>query len=237
MDGWKREICDLKTSGDMPVFFPTFVVVAFSSPLVTPPTATPNWHAAKLEAHGRLIDLVRDDVLIGGPRALDGSGVHTEPLVRALPRLYGFDARACGDLTPDLVAYDPKDRVIFVVEVTIVPDAALGRYVYRKLRKYRRLCSGAKPEAPLVCAAPLVIAVGTGGTVPESTQEALATLLSPSSGASWTPMLDGVLARAREIARSRPDAPSMRPRAMDPGPCHALRPSRRQRWRKRQLES
>lgn len=161
-----------------------------------------SWHRAKRRAHDTVVELCRE-LLVDGPRRC--SAVHVEPIVDELPAAYGLRSARRPRLTPDLVAFDEGEALI--VEVTIVPDAAVNSYASRKRAKY----------APLGKTA--IVALGTGGAVPGSTLEAIDTLLGGSgrgdsaaaedgSGSGpMAPLAASFLERALAAARSRPDAP------------------------------
>ena len=157
-----------------------------------------NLNVAKAAAHAELVELVRGR-LVDGPRQLPAGAVHVEAALHMLPPAYGLPTTPpLGLLSPDVVALDATNNELLIIECTICPDPALSRYVHRKTDKYRT------PAKMVGAAPPLVVALGTGGTVPESTKAALA-------------MLDGtdvpsedLLERCISIARRRPDAPKAR---------------------------
>lgn len=227
--------------------------------LVAPGRALTNWHVSKSQTHDALLSLVRD-VLVFGPRRLPETCVHLESVVRTLPHSYGLPSSAPGGLlTPDLVAADHSRGELLIVEVTCVPDAALGRYARRKASKYYSLCNHAARASSLMrVGAPLVVALGTGGCVPTATRDAFCRLLGldeahdsvarraqecvdayADAGATLDERgepptsLQTVLARAIAIARGRVDAPlrSISQRGHERG-------TRRERWQawKQRLE-
>ena len=209
-----------------------------------------NWHVSKSQTHDALLSLVRD-VLVFGPRRLPETCVHLESVVRTLPHSYGLPSSAPGGLlTPDLVAADHSRGELLIVEITCVPDAALGRYVRRKASKYYSLCNHAARASGLRVGAPLVVALGTGGCVPTATRDAFCRLLGldeahdsvarraqdcvdayADAGANLNERgvpptsLQTVLASAIAIARGRADAPlrSISQRGHERG-------TRRERW-------
>ena len=182
-----------------------------------------NWHNAKAAAHDELIALINDN-LVWGPRRVPKSAVFVERAVHQLPRECGLPwmAEGVGLLSPDLVALDSKNGELLIIEVTICPDVALGKYVNRKRSKYLPLCKTLAFERTpnLVVPPPLVVAVGTGGGIPLSTQDAMARILAASHeerfgdvGAAPDSLLvqrDLILDEAVRIAKSRPDAPAAR---------------------------
>ena len=180
-------------------------VLAASSFATRPPTK--NWHAAKAAAHDSLIVLVQNS-LRDGPRQLPAEDVYVERAVHTLPRESGLPSApsGLGLLTPDLVAIDAKSAELLIIEVTICPDGALGKYASRKAQKYRALCRLAAQESSLRVAPPLIVAVGTSGHLPDGTRAAIAALLSESADEG---QLQHVLDEASAIARTRPDAPRL----------------------------
>ena len=221
--------------------------------LVAPGRALTNWHVSKSQTHDALLSLVRD-VLVFGPRRLPETCVHLESVVRTLPHIYGLPSSAPGGLlTPDLVAADHSRGELLIVEITCVPDAALGRYVRRKASKYYSLCNHAARASGLRVGAPLVVALGTGGCVPTATRDAFCRLLgldeahdsvarraqecvdayvdagaTLDEGGEPSTSLQTVLTRAIAIARGRVDAPlrSISQRGHERG-------TRRERWQAR----
>lgn len=182
-----------------------------------------NWNLAKAKAHDDLIALLMDQ-LINGPRRLQPSAVFVEQAVHELPRECGLPwaAEGIGLLTPDIVALDAEAGELLIIEVTICPDAALGKYIGRKRQKYLPLCRNlAFYRTPqMVVAPPLVVAVGTSGRIPESSRDAVGVLLAAPHevrfGGGGAATNDGVLLQrdlvldeAVAIARSRPDAPPL----------------------------
>lgn len=168
--------------------------------LLLPSCSALNLNVAKENSHAELVELVRGR-LVNGPRQLPPGAVHVEAALHTLPRDYGLPTSPpLGLLSPDVIAFDSKRQQLLIVECTICPDPALGRYVHRKTDKYRT------PAKMAGAAPPLVVALGTGGTVPESTKAALAML-----DAADVPRED-LLERAVSIARRRPDAPKRRGR-------------------------
>ncbi len=131
--------------------------------------------------------------------------------------------------TPDLVAADLQRRELLVLEVTIVPDEALGRYFARKRQKYAALCRAA--NAPTAAAdgdsagegavdvsgggartaaagalalralPPVVVAVGTSGALHPASAAALREVVGLDEG-----QLQSFASEAAAIARARPGA-------------------------------
>ena len=165
--------------------------------------ASANWNLAKQEAHDQLISLVRETLLAADARDVPAAGLHTEAAVRDLPAEYNLRFGATeAALTPDLVAADYASWEVLIIEVTIVPCAALPKYAARKRRKYAGLSSRGESAAQsgFRVLAPLVVAVGTGGTVPACTLEAMRTIgLTEDEARAFS-------ARAVAVATSRPDA-------------------------------
>lgn len=163
-----------------------------------------HWHRAKEAAHSGVIELVRASLLSTDGRSLPAGCVHVEPTVSDLPADYGLPrVGPLAQLTPDIVAVDRSAQELLLIEVTIVPGAALGRYVYRKRLKYQRLCRAvtADEAADLHALPPLVVALGTDGAVPATTAEACARI--GMDGAATERFLSSAVA----LARARPDAP------------------------------
>ena len=182
-----------------------------------PPGQEVRWDRARGASHAALVRLVSAH-LSSGPRALPPAAIHVEEAVGQLPAAYGFASSGPGALlTPDIIAFDERASELLVIEATICPDAALPRYIGRKRSKYRLLCAQATPAAQLRVLPPLVVAVGTGGAVPPSTAVDLARALMLDEGA-----LRPVIAEARSIAGSRPDAPAPATRSLR-GPTRRLR--------------
>lgn len=158
------------------------------------------WNRAKQASHDGLIELTKRAVLesLGGK---EGSCiVHTEMPIIALPAEYGLPREPPEALlTPDLVVFDRHGRRLLLIEVTIVPCAALPKYEARKARKYFGLHTRARPSE-LDVLPPLVIAVGTGGTIPRSSVEAARVIgLSEKERSTF-------FEEAAAIAQARPDA-------------------------------
>ena len=242
-----------KRSIDMCTAHSHMSVMAALLMLLAPGRALTNWHVSKSQTHDALLSLVRD-VLVFGPRRLPETCVHLESVVRTLPHGYGLPSSAPGGLlTPDLVAADHSRGELLIVEVTCVPDAALGRYARRKASKYYSLCNHAARASGLRVGAPLVVALGTGGCVPTATRDAFCRLLgldeahdsvarraqecvdayddagaSLDEGGEPPTSLQTVLTRAIAIARGRVDAPlrSISQRGHERG-------TRRERWQAR----
>lgn len=183
-----------------------------------------NWNRARQEAHDRLIALVRDSLLSPDGRAIPEASIHTEATVGSLPSEYGLRSRSEDVvLTPDLVAADRTAGEVLIIEVTIVPCAALAKYVSRKRKKYAGLSrgvGGTRLDGGFTVRPPLVVAVGTGGTLPDCTAEAYAAMRLPPEG------FDRFAAEAAAIAGSRADA---RPQARSRAPVqrHETRRGRR----------
>ena len=128
--------------GVAPVYYHT---PDMSLPLLPLCLCALNWHHAKLGTHDRLVRLVANS-LIDGPRALPPAEVHSDVPISELPASYGLSSHRNGQRRPDLVAADWAAGELLLIEVTIVPDAAVGRYVHRKLSKYADLCRGDAPS-------------------------------------------------------------------------------------------
>ena len=178
-----------------------------------------NWHLSKSTTHDSLVQLCQQ-TLIHGPRKLEPECVHKEAVVRTLPRAYGLPTLLPdGLLTPDLVAFDRQRDELLVIEVTVCPDAALPRYVGRKMSKYRRLCSVAsRSRSDLHVGLPAVVALGVSGTVPSSTSAAFERILGLRLGeravdAEADGALDSLMATARSLAMARADGAAARPGA------------------------
>ena len=130
------------------------------------------WQLARLQAHQALLELVAT-ALEQGSRHLPRAQMRLEHDVDQLPEAWGVAAAAAaarggGALllrkTPDLVAADLAHDELLVVEVTIVPDAALGRYYARKCNKYAALCRAVEASYATAAAVTTATAAATGVT-------------------------------------------------------------------------
>lgn len=196
-----------------------------------------NWHVSKRDTHDALVQLCQH-TLLHGPRALAPECVHVETAVSTLPARYGLPTSAPrGLLTPDLIAADDDRLELLIIECTVVPDAALPRYIGRKAQKYRGLCSRSakKLSSDLCIDSPLIVALGVGGGVPTATQHALARILGLGSNCACDDVaLRELMTAASEIAMSRADAPVVRKRGAF---SSSRKMTRRERWRARALQS
>ena len=157
-------------------------------------------------AHDSLASLVVD-ALMCGSRSISRETIHTEERISALPQRYGLGdlttgrgRSAIGMLTPDVVGADLCAGELLVVEVTIVPDGALGRYANMKRRKYAPLATAAAnvEDAPtLKVLPPLVVAVSESGALFEA--EAVTAALGLDALAA-----ERFANQAARIARARP---------------------------------
>ena len=196
-------------------------------------------HHAKQETHDAIAQLLIA-CLVNGPRAIEPERVHFDVALSDLPLTYGFGDRPRCNLrrTPDIVAHDAAKNELLVIEVTVVPDGALPKYCERKQLKYADLaCTPADAARPRV-PPPVVVAIGIGGTVPDSTRHALSVALLLSDKDS-----ERLAAEAAVIATARPDAPAARAEARAATkaarprrPKGAARVSRRERERERERE-
>lgn len=194
---------------------PVVLAVAIVAALPAAEART-NWHASKSATHASMVSLV-SHALKTGPRRLNPDHVHAEMAIKDLPADYGLPTDYRGKLTPDIVAYDVERDQLLVIEVTVVPDAALSRYVGRKTAKYLSLCRHAAASSSADVGLPAIVAVGTAGTVPGSTRDALARILGLTEcehavAESGEDDLLQLLNAARAIATSRADAQSTKAR-------------------------
>ena len=105
------------------------------------------WQLARLQAHQDLLELVAT-AIEQGSRNVPRAQMRLESDVDQLPEAWGVAAAAAAARggaallrkTPDLVVADLVAGELLIVEVTIVPDAALGRYYTQKRNKYAPLC-------------------------------------------------------------------------------------------------
>lgn len=217
----------------------TFLLVSFTDAASF--ATNVNWHESKSRSHDAVLTLVHD-ALVTGPRGLTDDCVHSEAVVRNLPARYGLPTESPrGLLTPDLVAADDERGELLLIEVTIVPDAALPRYVGRKTSKYCGLCRHAAAHGTMRVGPPLIVALGIGGGVPSSTLWALARILGLCALESGeqaaaddlsedeAAMLARWVTAATQIATSRADAP---PQGRGRGGARTRR-ERRVAWRSR----
>ena len=146
-------------------------------------------------AHDALVARLADE-LTGGARALPASAVRRDAMLRELPAEWGLRGDALrGDARrrPDLVALDARRAELLVIEVTIVPDAALAKCAERKRRKYADLARARHgPLRPILG----VVAVGAGGAVPAESRAAIQAIAGDGA--------ERAVEAARAIAMSRP---------------------------------
>ena len=149
-------------------------------------------------AHDALVARLADE-LTGGARALPASAVRRDAMLRELPAEWGLRGDALrGDARrrPDLVALDARRAELLVIEVTIVPDAALAKCAERKRRKYADLARARHgPLRPILG----VVAVGAGGAVPAESRAAIQAIAAGDGGDA-----ERAVEAARAIAMSRP---------------------------------
>eukprot|EP00964_Phaeocystis_antarctica_P084801 scaffold53485_cov63-Phaeocystis_antarctica.AAC.3 len=191
------------------------------------------WQLARLQAHQELLELVAT-ALEQGSRNLPRAQMRLESDVDQLPEAWGVAAAAAAARggaallrkTPDLVAADMVAGELLIVEVTIVPDAALGRYYTQKRNKYAPLCRAVEasydPDRDAAATAatdtdtaiddagsadamslrgppPVVIAVGTSGALHPASTAALRDVLGLDES-----QLSSFAAAAGAIAAARP---------------------------------
>ena len=191
------------------------------------------WQLARLQAHQELLELVAT-ALEQGSRNLPRAQMRLESDVDQLPEAWGVAAAAAAARggvallrkTPDLVAADLVAGELLIVEVTIVPDAALGRYYTQKRNKYAPLCRAVEasydPDRDAAATAatdtdtaiddagsadamslrgppPVVIAVGTSGALHPASTAALRDVLGLDES-----QLSSFAAAAGAIAAARP---------------------------------
>lgn len=193
-----------------------------------------SWQRIRLGTHDRLVDLVAEQ-LVNGPRSLPAADVHADVPLGELPASYGLSTHRDATRRPDLVAADCARNELLFLEVTIVPDAAVGRYAHRKLHKYADLCRAEQHEDGSAWRRSLdVVAVGTGGLLPPETWRAFARILQceDDDHEACQKLAEAAVA----IAAERPDAPRRRgAQAPQPGGrgLGGSGSSRRQRRRQR----
>ena len=193
-----------------------------------------SWQRIRLATHDRLVDLVARQ-LVDGPRCLPAADVHADVPLGELPASFGLSAHRDAARRPDLVAVDSARDELLFFEVTIVPDAAVGRYAHRKLQKYADLCRAEPQECGSTWRRSLdVVAVGTGGLLPPTTWRAFARILQCDDDDREA--CQSLAEAAVAIAAERPDAPRRRVTEQPQSAGRELRRvagSRRQRRRLR----
>jgi hypothetical protein len=155
---------------------------------------------ARRAAHSALLRLVTD--LIAEARNLPANSIFIEAPLAELPAELGLGAAGAPLLSPDAVAADGPAFQILIVEVTIVPDPALGRYYAKKFQKYAWLQRAVDRQRGFSVRPPVVVAVGESGGMYPASAEALREVLPLLTGERFARFE----AEAARIAQNRPGA-------------------------------
>ena len=132
---------------------------------------TVNRENARRGAHSDLLNLVVD--LITEIRHVPEAHTFIEMPIGKLPVELGLGSTDTALLSPDAVIADTESAELLVVEVTIVPDEALGRYYGKKVKKYSTLSRAVRPRSNYEVLPTIVVAVGESGALHPYSAEAL----------------------------------------------------------------